>query len=116
MSCFWKSRVDAQPLLVTLKKGWAKGVRAKFLNAHLDDYKAAVLVSNEKANSVLDDIVNEWFKKFHWSIPIPKRHEDNETIAPFPLFPMTSNGFEILSPADSALKGKVIERMRKVSF
>lgn len=115
MSCFGKSRVDAQPLLVTLKKGWAKGVRAKFLKTRLDDYKAAVLVSNEKANSVLDDIVNQWFKTFHWSVPIPKRGEDNETTPPFPLFPTTSDGFEILSPADSALKGKVIERMRRVS-
>jgi hypothetical protein len=71
-------------------------------------------VSNEKANSVLDDIVNQWFKTFHWSIPIPKRLEDNETIPPFPDFALASDGFEILSPADAALKGKVIERMRKV--
>ena len=99
---------------MTLKKGWAKGVRAKFLKGRLDDYKAAVLISNEKANSVLDDIVNQWFKTFHWSIPIPKCTEDNETIPPVSPFPTTSDGFEILSPSDSALKGKVIERMRKV--
>jgi hypothetical protein len=101
-------------LLVTLKKGWAKGVRAKFLKSRLDDYKAAVLKLNEKANSVLDDILNDWFKTFHWSIPIPKRDEDNETIPPLFPFPQTSDGFEILSATDSALKGKVIERMRKV--
>ena len=77
--------------------------------------QAAVLVSYEKANSVLDDIVNQWFKTFHWSVPIPKCGEDNETTPAFPLFPTTPDGFEILSPADSALKGKVIERMRRVS-
>ncbi|EDR06777.1 uncharacterized protein LACBIDRAFT_328509 [Laccaria bicolor S238N-H82] len=108
--------VNGQPLLVTLKKGWTKGVCTKFLKARLNDYKAGVLMSNEGANSVLDNIVNQWFKTFHWSVPIPKCGKDNETTPPFPLFPTTSDGFKILSPADSALKGKVIEHMRREGY
>ena len=63
---------------------------------------------------MLNDFINQWFKMFHLSIPIPKCLEGNETIPPFPDFAMTSDGFEIMSLADAALKGKVIEHMGKV--
>ena len=97
-------------LLTPLKKGWAKRSRQKFLKSHLEEYKTALLVSHEKANSFLDTVVNLWFSEYHWSIPVTQ-----EELPTTPPFPLGADGFEQLTEKQSILKGKVIERMRKAS-
>ena len=66
---------DADILNAKLIKGWAKGKRKMFLLSHLESYKAALLVSSDKADKLLDNIVNLWFAKFHWSIPTSVTHQ-----------------------------------------
>ncbi|KIJ91602.1 hypothetical protein K443DRAFT_135470 [Laccaria amethystina LaAM-08-1] len=101
--------VDNEATLLTLlKKGWAKRSHQKFLKSHLEGYKTALLVSHEKANSFLENIVNLWFAKYHWLISVTQ-----EELPTRPPFPIGADGFKQLSEKQSILKGKVIERMRK---
>ncbi|EDQ98438.1 uncharacterized protein LACBIDRAFT_335964 [Laccaria bicolor S238N-H82] len=98
--------VAAQPLLRPLLHNWAKGERLAFLEGYISDYKEGLL-SKKKSASVLDAIVNQWFTRFHWSIPLSAN--DNATAT---VFALDSQGHEILGSADSILKGRVIERAR----
>ena len=97
-------------LLTPLKKGQVKLSCQKFLKSHLEEYKTALLVSHEKATSFLNAIVNLWFLKHHWLIPVTQ-----EELPTWPPFPTSADGFELLTEKQATLKGKVIERMRKVS-
>ena len=100
----------ADILNAKLVKGWAKGERKTFLISHLESYKAALLVSANKADKLLDNIVNLWFAKFHWSIPVSQSH----LYKPL-LMPVSPDGFEILMDEQAQLKKDVIKRMRTVS-
>ena len=100
----------ADILNARLVKGWAKGKRKTFLISHLESYKAALLVSADKADKLLDNIVNLWFAKFHWSIPVSQSH----LYKPL-LIPVGPDGFEILTDEQAQLKKDVIKRMRTVS-
>ena len=95
-------------MLKKLLRNWAKGVRLAFLEGFIADYKEA-LVSKTKASSVLDAIVNQWFTRFHWTIPLSSEDSATGTVVP-----VDALGHEVLSPADSILKGRVIERARTV--
>jgi hypothetical protein len=106
---FGNARV-ADILSAKLVKGWAKGERKNFLVSHLESYKAALLVSSNKADKLLDNIVNLWFTKFHWSIPVTQSH----LYKPL-LIPVGPDGFEILTDEQAQLKKDVIKRMQTVS-
>lgn len=97
---------DSGPLLRTLKKGWAKGARLAFLESHIQAYKEAGLHSKRRRTSYTDQVVNEWFTRFHWTLPI-------ESDDPSPSTPSTTIA-EDLSPADAKLKGAVISHVGKV--
>ena len=101
---------DADILSAKLIKGWAKSKCKDFLMSHLESYKAALLISSDKADNLLDSIVNLWFAKFHWSIPVTQPH----LYKPF-LIPVSPNGFEILTDEQTRLKKDVIKRMQTVS-
>ena len=101
---------DADILNAKLIKGWAKGERKTFLLSHLESYKAALLVSSDKADKLLDNIVNLWFAKFHWSIPVTQSH----LYKPFPI-PVGPDGFEVLTNEQAQLKKDVIKRLQTVS-
>ena len=101
---------DADILSAKLKKGWAKSKRKAFLTSHLDPYKAAILVSSDKADKLLDNIINLWFAKFHWSITVMQSH----LYKPFSI-PIGPDGFEILTEEQAQLKKDVIKRMQAVS-
>ena len=77
---------------------------------HLESYKAALLVSSDKADKLLDNIVNLWFAKFHWSIPVTQSH----LYKPFPI-PVGPDGFEVLTNEQAQLKKDVIKRLQTVS-
>ncbi|EDQ98756.1 uncharacterized protein LACBIDRAFT_335683 [Laccaria bicolor S238N-H82] len=100
----------ADNLTAKLVKGWAKGERKTFLESHLESYKAALLVSSDKADKLLDNIVNLWFAKFHWSIPVSQPY----LYKPL-LIPVGPDGFEILTDEQAQLKKDVIKRMRMSS-
>lgn len=89
-------------------RNWAKGERLAFLEGFIADYKEALL-TKKKASSVLDAIVNQWFTRFHWTIPLSSGDSAAATV-----LPVDAQGHEILSPADAILKGRVIERARTV--
>lgn len=101
---------DADILNAKLMKGWVKNKRKTFLVSHLESYKAALLVSSDKADKLLNNIVNLWFAKFHWSIPVMQSH----LYKPF-LIPVGPNGFEILTDEQAQLKKDVIKWMQTVS-
>ena len=100
-------RVAAQPLLRPLLRNWAKGERLAFLEGFISDYKEGLLT--KKSASVLDAIINQWFTRFHWSIPLSADDQATATV-----FDLDGQGHEILGSADSILKGRVIERARTV--
>lgn len=93
-----------------LMKGWAKGERKTFLISHLESYKAALLVSADKADKLLNNIINLWFAKFHSLIPVLQSH----LYKPL-LVPVGPDGFEILTDEQAQLKKDVIKRMWTVS-
>jgi hypothetical protein len=97
---------DSGPLLRTLKKGWAKGARLAFLEGHIQGYKEAGLHSKRRRISYTDQVVNEWFTRFQWTLPI-------ESDDPSPSTPSTTIAEDIL-PADAKLKGAVISHVGKV--
>jgi hypothetical protein len=90
-----------------LKRNWAKGARLTFLENYIDDYKTALLT--KKAPAVLDGIVNAWFARFHWTIPLSA-----ETDLPPTTLPVGPDGHEILSKENRKLKAEVVERTRTV--
>ncbi|KIJ90848.1 hypothetical protein K443DRAFT_14905, partial [Laccaria amethystina LaAM-08-1] len=92
-------------LLRVLKRNWAKGARLTFLENYIDDYKTALLT--KKAPAVLDGIVNAWFARFHWTIPLSA-----ETDLPPTTLPVGPDGHEILSKENRKLKAEVVERTR----
>lgn len=94
------------PLLRTLKKGWAKGARLSFLEGHIQPYKEAGLHSKARRTAYVDQVVNEWFARFHWTLPI-----DNDD--PSPSTPSSTIAEDLL-PADAKLKGEVISHVGKV--
>ena len=100
-------RVAAQPLLRPLLRNWAKGERLAFLEGFISDYKEGLLT--KKSASVLDAIINQWFTRFHWSIPLSADDQATATV-----FDLDGQGHEILGSADLILKGHVIERVRTV--
>ena len=100
-------RVAAQPLLRPLLCNWAKGERLAFLEGFISDYKEGLLT--KKSASVLDAIINQWFTRFHWSIPLSADDQVTATV-----FDLDGQGHEILGSADSILKGRVIERAHTV--
>ena len=97
---------DSGPLLRTLKKGWAKGARLAFLESHIQAYKEAGRHSKRRRTAYVDQVINEWFTRFHWSLPV-------DTNSPSPSLTATTFA-EDLSPADAKLKGEVISHIGKV--
>ena len=100
--------VSAPPLLQPLLRNWAKGQRLAFLESFISDYKEALLT--KKSSSVLDSIINQWFSQYHWTIPLSAADTATPTV-----LPVDAQGHEVLTSADSILKGRVIERARNVS-
>ena len=98
---------DSGPLLRTLKKGWAKGARLAFLESHIQAYKEAGLHSKCRRTAYVDQVVNEWFTRWHWTLPIESDDPSD------PSKPSTTIA-EDLSPADAKLKGEVINHIGKV--
>ena len=99
--------VLAPPLLQPLLRNWAKGQRLAFLENFISDYKEALLT--KKCSSVLDSIINQWFARFHWTIPLSAVDTATATV-----LPVDAQGHEVLTSADSILKGRVIERAHNV--
>lgn len=97
---------DSGPLLSTLKKGWAKGARLAFLEGHIPAYKEAGRHSKRRRTAYVDQVINEWFSRFHWSLPV----DSND---PSPSLTATAIA-EDLSPVDAKLKGEVITHIGKV--
>ncbi|EDR08563.1 uncharacterized protein LACBIDRAFT_327105 [Laccaria bicolor S238N-H82] len=97
--------VDREPLLRVLKRNWAKGARLTFLESYIDNYKNGLLT--KKAPAVLDSIVNAWFARFHWTIPLSA-----ETDLPATTLPVGPDGHEILTKEHRKLKAEVVERTR----
>ena len=115
LCCIWDADLfgnvrDADILSTKLMKGWAKSECKTFLMSHLDPYKAALLVSSDKADKLLDNIINLWFTKFHWLIPVMQSH----LYKPFSI-PVGPDGFEILTDEQAQLKKDIIKRMQAVS-
>lgn len=90
-----------------LKHNWAKGARLAFLESYIDDYKTGLLT--KKAPAVLDGIVNAWFGRFHWTVPLSA-----ESDLPGITLPVGPDGREILSKENKKIKAEVVERTRTV--
>ena len=101
--------VFAPPLLKPLLRNWAKGERLAFLESFISDYKESLLA--KKSSSVLDSIINQWFARFHWTIPLSAVDTATATV-----LPVDAQGHEVLTSTDSILKGRVIERVRTISL
>ena len=99
--------VLALPLLQPLLRNWAKGQCLAFLENFISDYKEALLT--KKCSSVLNSIINQWFARFHWTIPLSAVNTATATV-----LPVDAQGHEVLTSADSILKGRVIERAHNV--
>jgi len=97
---------DSGPLLCTLKKGWAKGACLAFLETHIPAYKEAGRHSKHRRTTYVDQVINEWFSRFHWSLPVDSNN-------PSPSLMVTAIA-EDLSPANEKLKGEVINHIGKV--
>ncbi|KAL0955403.1 hypothetical protein HGRIS_001650 [Hohenbuehelia grisea] len=87
-----------------LTRNWARGERLEFLTSNIDRYRKASLESRKKATSTLDSIVNEYFAKFHWRLPIQKDLSPDDTY----------DWNERLSEEDKKRKGKLVTKMRTV--
>jgi len=93
--------------LRVLKHNWAKGARLAFLESYIEDYKTGLLT--KKAPDVLDGIVNAWFIRFHWTIPLSV-----DTDVPGMTLPVGPDGHEVLSKDNQRIKAEVVERTRTV--
>ncbi|KAJ8502452.1 hypothetical protein ONZ45_g11743 [Pleurotus djamor] len=85
-----------------LTRNWAKGARLEYLVDHLDEYIENADRGRDACRATLDRIVNDYFKKFDWRLPL--------TDDPDPTSP--PNRDETLSAADNDTKGLVVSKMR----
>ena len=90
-----------------LKRNWAKGAHLTFLESYIEDYKTGL--SMKKAPDVLDGIVNTWFNRFHWKIPLSA-----DTDAPGTTLPVGPDRHELLSNDNQRIKAEVVEHTRTV--
>jgi hypothetical protein len=89
------------------KRNWAKGSRLTFLNSHLDAFKAARLQSLSKASEYIDQVVNEYFRRFDWRLPLTEE----------PTVPLNADAIppmEILSAEELEKKAKIVAQMKTV--
>jgi hypothetical protein len=91
-----------------LKRNWAKGRRLQFLEAHLQDYQAALRQSRTRGAEYEDSVVNKYFALFHWRLSIEEE--------PPPGPPMDPNHpvEEELTEEEEQQKRLVISKMKKV--
>ena len=89
------------------KRNWAKGSRLAFLNSHLENFRAARLQSLSKSSDYIDQVVNEYFKRFDWRLPLTE-----EPTVPFDTGAIET--VETLGADDLDRKGKIIAQMKAV--
>lgn len=92
------------------KRNWAKGSRLAFLNSHLDPFRAARLQSLTKGSEYIDRVVNEYFRRYDWKLPLHEEPVDDPGM-PNPQIDATS---ETLDAEQLERKGKVIAQMKSV--
>ncbi|KAJ8515006.1 hypothetical protein ONZ45_g7536 [Pleurotus djamor] len=88
--------------LMALKRNWAKGSHLSYLNSQLPNYIVALNRDKGNLKDVLGDIVNGYFAKFDWRLPVTQEPDPD---APLP------DPLEILSATEMTQKREVISRM-----
>ncbi|KAG9226990.1 hypothetical protein CCMSSC00406_0008962 [Pleurotus cornucopiae] len=80
-------------------RNWAQGARLEFLNEWLPRYQAAVKERRSKATELINTILNSYFRRFDWRMPVTEEPGPDDK-APSTLEPVT--------PEERARKGKAI--------
>ena len=93
------------------KRNWAKGSRLAFLNSHLKGFVAACLQSHAKASDYTDRVINEYFVKFNWHLPLNKKPATLNSGD----FTNVDTRSEVLTDEEEERKGKIISQMKTVS-
>ncbi|KAL0958881.1 hypothetical protein HGRIS_014197 [Hohenbuehelia grisea] len=93
---------DESAMKKALTRNWAKGERLTFLTAHIGPYREACLRGCAKGREYLENVVNEYFKRFHWRLPLKQDPSPDDTY----------DHDEALSSQDKKKKGNLIAQMK----
>lgn len=105
------SEHDPGPIVLpALKRYWAKGARLAFLEARVVGYKMALQQKRGRSLAAenMDTIVRDYFRTFHWSLPLDVDPAEGQ-VGVDPDGPPES-----LTIAEERMKAAVIVRMKTV--